>query len=222
MARYPPSDLSRASAERLAQVRHRGSFRTSRHATRADQCSAELHGSGNFAWSGSDDVEVSASRPSNDRGHANRCAPSQNADALRSCSCRTLKLVTAWSPPTSMQRSLRPASARSVSFTDTNSCLRRGVADGKGDKLTICELSPVLKDNMPVPIHPIAWPESWRQDRQYGLTRNQQSSASIQAAGRRAAAMLKFSGDTRSRLRRAIRAGRGSTIDNHRIASRPP
>src|SRR5450755_4728130 len=42
---------------------------------------------------GSGDAGVPLSRSSNDRRHANRGAPNQNAGALRSWSCRTLKLL---------------------------------------------------------------------------------------------------------------------------------
>src|ERR1700680_1113240 len=97
MVRYLPCDLPMASA----QVRHQATSPTSSHANRADQFFPELHGSEFFAelyWS--DGIDASVSRPSNDPGHANRCEPNQNADALQSCSCRTVKLQRALSPPT--------------------------------------------------------------------------------------------------------------------------
>src|SRR5882724_11321186 len=58
--------------------------------------------------------DASVSRPNNAPGRANRGTPYQNADALRSCSCRTLKLLTAWSAMTRTQQSLRRACGRSV------------------------------------------------------------------------------------------------------------
>ena len=48
------------------------------------------------------------SRPNNDPDHASRCM-NQTADALRSCSCRTLKPLMAWIPPISTQRTPRHA-----------------------------------------------------------------------------------------------------------------
>src|SRR6266850_5398438 len=58
--------------------------------------------------------DASVSRPNNAPGHANRGTPYQNADALRSCSCRTLKLLTVWSALTRAQPALRRACGRSV------------------------------------------------------------------------------------------------------------
>src|ERR1700682_5379479 len=89
-----------------AQHLHQATSSRSNYATWADQLFVELYGF--------DGVDVSVSRPSNDPCHANRCAPNQNADALRSCSYRTLKLLTVWSEPTRTQRSPRRAYGRSV------------------------------------------------------------------------------------------------------------
>src|SRR6266550_5461710 len=90
-------------------------FPTSSHATWAEQFLAEQFLTDRFFAElyGSDGVDVSVSRPNNDPRHANRCT-NQNADALRSCSCRTLKLLMVWSPPTSTQQSPRRARGRSV------------------------------------------------------------------------------------------------------------
>src|ERR1700694_5145945 len=96
-----------------AQVLHQATSPTSLHATWAHRFFAELYGFGFFAELGSDGVDVSVSRPSNDPCHANRCAPNQNADALRSWSCRTWKLLMVWSAPTT-QQSPRRAWGRSV------------------------------------------------------------------------------------------------------------
>src|SRR6202022_535920 len=105
-----PSDRPMVSA----QVLHQATSPTSLYATWAHRFFAELYGFGFFAeLYGSDGVGVSVSRPSNDPCHANRCAPNQNADALRSWSCRTLKRLMVWSPPTT-QQSPRRAWGRSV------------------------------------------------------------------------------------------------------------
>src|SRR6266550_5133014 len=98
-------------------------FPTSSHATWAEQFLAEQFLADRFFAElyGSDGVEVSASRPSNAPGHANRCT-NQNADALRSCSCRTLKLLMVWSPPTSTQQS--PRRARVAPFRSDTALLR--------------------------------------------------------------------------------------------------
>jgi bacillopeptidase F (M6 metalloprotease family) len=80
MARYRPSDLPMATARVCQAI-----FPTSRQATWADEFLAEYYGS--------DSVDVSVLNPSNDPRHANKYALKQNADALRSCSCRTLKLL---------------------------------------------------------------------------------------------------------------------------------
>jgi hypothetical protein len=128
MAPYSPSDLPTA-CQRLhhrfgaqypttqarlgiARVRRRATSPTSTHATWA-HCFAELPGSEVFAEPGFEGV-VGVSRPSNDPGHASRCASNHSADAPQSCSCRTVKLPMALSPPTSSQRSLRHAWGRSV------------------------------------------------------------------------------------------------------------
>src|SRR6266852_6093344 len=58
--------------------------------------------------------DASVSRPNNAPGHANKGTPYQNADALRSRSCRTLRLLTVWSAMTRTQQSLRRAYGRSV------------------------------------------------------------------------------------------------------------
>src|ERR1700716_2292928 len=89
-----------------AQVLHQATSSTSNYATWADQLFVELYGV--------DGVDVSVSRPSNNPCHADRCAPKQNADALRSCSYRILKLLTVWSEPTRTPRSPRRAYGRSV------------------------------------------------------------------------------------------------------------
>src|ERR1700687_1450139 len=100
-----------------AQVLHQATSPTSLHATWAHRFLAELYGSdGVEVWVSRpfDGVDVSMSRPSNDRCHANRCAPNQNADALRSWSCRTLKLLMMSSAPTSTPQSPRYAWGYSV------------------------------------------------------------------------------------------------------------
>ena len=112
LALYLASDRPMASAP----VLHQATSPTLLHATWAHRFFAELYGSdGVEVWVSRpfDGVDVSVSRPSNDRCHANRCAPNQNADALRPWSCRTLKLLMVWSPPTT-QRSLRHPWGRSV------------------------------------------------------------------------------------------------------------
>src|SRR6266550_5630471 len=90
-------------------------FPTSSHATWAEQFLAEQFLTDRFFAElyGSDGVDVSVSRPNNDPRHANRCT-NQNADALRSCSCRTLKLLMVRLPPTSTLQSPRRARGRSV------------------------------------------------------------------------------------------------------------
>ena len=70
--------------------------------------------------------------------------------ALRSCSCRTLKLLMVWPPPTSTQQSPRRAWGRSVSNKSTD------VADVAPPKYhlwqsletEVCKLWRVLKGNM--------------------------------------------------------------------------
>src|SRR6202171_3385310 len=101
-----------------AQVLHQATSPTSSHANWADgffaALFAELYRDDLFAeLGGSDHVAVSMSHPSNDLCHANRCAPNQNADALRFWSCRTWKLLMVWSAPTT-QQSPRRAWGRSV------------------------------------------------------------------------------------------------------------
>ena len=96
------------------QVLHQATSLTSNHANWVDgffaELFAELYRDDLFAeLYGPDCVAVSVSRPSNDPGHANRYAPNQNADALPSCSCRTVKLLMVWPPSTSTQRSPRHA-----------------------------------------------------------------------------------------------------------------
>src|SRR5260221_3217019 len=86
------------------QILHQATSPTSRHATSDHFSFAELDGS--------DGAEASMSRPNNAPGHANRYGPNQNADALRSCSCRTLKLPTVWPLSTQTQQLLRRAWGR--------------------------------------------------------------------------------------------------------------
>src|SRR6266436_3776916 len=86
------------------QTRHQAASPTSRHASSDHFSFAEPDGS-----DGSDGADVSTLRPSNAPGRANRCAPNQNADALRSCSCRTLTLPMVSPPSTQTQQLLRRA-----------------------------------------------------------------------------------------------------------------
>jgi len=154
MARYPPSDPSTASVEPSAHVRlrHRTTSRTWSRATWAGQCFAELRESGGVSGrfeTGRFDVPVS--RPSNDPGHANRCAGNQNAGAPWLCSCRRVRRRMASPSPTSSTLiSQPPRQAWVAPYHRYRSRLRRGVVSSKGNKLTSCELSPVLKGNMPV------------------------------------------------------------------------
>jgi len=53
-----------------------------------------VRGADFFAGLGSDGAGLSVMHPSNGPLHANKYEPRRIADALRSCSCRTLKLVT--------------------------------------------------------------------------------------------------------------------------------
>src|ERR1700675_1251251 len=86
------------------QTRHQAASPTSRHANSDHLSFAEPDGS-----DGSDGADVSMSSPSNAPGRANRCAPNQNADALRSCSCRTSTLPMVSPPSTQTQQLLRRA-----------------------------------------------------------------------------------------------------------------
>ena len=126
VARYLPGERPMVSAQLLrerpkvsAQVLHQATSPTSSHANWADgffaELFAELYRDDLFAeLCGSDDVAVPVSRPSNDPCHANRCEPNQNADALRSWSCKSLKLLMMRSAPTSTQQSPRYAWGCSV------------------------------------------------------------------------------------------------------------
>src|SRR6266480_6525412 len=100
MARCPASDRSMVSAQVL-----QATFPTSSHATWAEQFLAEQFLADRFFAElyGSDGVDVSVSRPSNDPRHASRCAPNRNADELRSWSCRAVKLLMVCSAATSTQ-----------------------------------------------------------------------------------------------------------------------
>lgn len=153
MARYPPIDPSIASVGPPANVRfrHRTTSRTWSRATWADRCFAELHefrGAPDRCETGRVDVPVS--RPSNDPGHANRCAGSQNAGAPRLCSCRRVRRRMASPPPptSSTPISQTPRQAWVAPYHRYRSRLRRGVVSPKRNKLTSCEWPPVLKDNM--------------------------------------------------------------------------
>src|ERR1700675_3768283 len=84
------------------QTRHQAASPTSRHANSDHFSFAEPDGSDE-----SDGADVSTSRPSNAPGRANRYAPNQNADELRSCSCRTLTLPMVLPPSTQTQQLLR-------------------------------------------------------------------------------------------------------------------
>src|ERR1700682_359287 len=86
------------------QIRHRAASPTSRRANSDHFSFAEPDGS-----DGSDGADVSTSRPSNAPGRANRYAPNQNVDALRSCSCRTSTLPMVSPPSTQTQQLLRRA-----------------------------------------------------------------------------------------------------------------
>src|SRR5712675_504318 len=86
------------------QILQQATSPTSRHATSDHFSFAERDGS--------DGAEASLSRPSNAPRRANRYAPTQNADALQSCSCRTLKLPMVRPPSTQTQQLLRRASGR--------------------------------------------------------------------------------------------------------------
>src|ERR1700682_1756136 len=83
------------------QIRHQAASPTSRHANSDHFSFAEPDGS--------DGADVSTSRPSNAPGRANRYAPNQNVDALRSCSCRTSTLPMVSPPSTQTQQLLRRA-----------------------------------------------------------------------------------------------------------------
>src|SRR5882757_8923415 len=92
-----------------ARMLHQATSPTSSHANWADgffaELFAELYRDDLFAeLCGSDHVAVSVTRPSNDRCHANRCEPNQNADALRSWSGKILKLLMVRSAATSTQQ----------------------------------------------------------------------------------------------------------------------
>src|SRR5229473_8065166 len=93
------------------QSRHQTASPTSRHANSDHFSFAEPDGS-----DGSDGADVSTSRPSNAPGRANRYAPNQNADALRSCSYRTLTLPMVSPPSTQTQQLLRRAWGRPVFY----------------------------------------------------------------------------------------------------------
>ena len=140
-----------------AQMLHRATFPTSSHANWADgffaELFAELYRDDFFAERcGSDHVAVSVSRPSNDRCHANRCEPNQNADALRSWSCKILKLLILkllmmWSAPTSTQQSPRYAWGRSV-LDQVQALLQPKLLIPQSLKPQDCGLFPVRKDNI--------------------------------------------------------------------------
>src|ERR1700730_14709227 len=89
-----------------AQILHQAASPTSRHASSDHFSFVELDRS--------DGADVSSSRPNNAPRHANKYAPNQSADALRSCSCRTLKLPMVWPPSTQTQQLLRRAWGRPV------------------------------------------------------------------------------------------------------------
>ena len=141
-ARYLPGALPMVSAQVLQQA----TSPTSSHATWADDFFPEPYGDEFFAeLHGSDGVAASMSHPSNDRCHANRCAPNQNADALRSWSCRTLKLLMMSSAPTSTPQLPRYAWGYSVLdqllLQPSKLLMRHSV------KTEDCQLFPALKDN---------------------------------------------------------------------------
>jgi hypothetical protein len=140
VARYPPGALPMVSAQVLQQA----TSLTSSYATWADDFFPEPYGDEFFAeLHGSDGVAASMSRPSNDPCHANRCAPNQNADALRSWSCRTLKLLMMSSAPTSTPQSPRYAWGYSVLDLLQPSKLLMAHSVKTED----CQLFQVLKDN---------------------------------------------------------------------------
>ena len=142
VARYLPGALPMVSAQVLQQA----TSPTSSHATWADYFFPEPYGDEFFAeLHGSDGVAVSMSRPSNDRCHANRCAPNQNADALRSWSCRTLKLLMMSSAPTSTPQS--PRYAWGYSVLDQLLLQPSKLLMGHSVKTEDCQLFPALKDN---------------------------------------------------------------------------
>jgi len=136
-----------------ARVPHQATSPTSSHANWADgffaELFAELYRDDLFAEPcGSDHVAVSVRRPSNDRCHANRCEPNQNADALRSWSCKILKpLMMMWSAPTSTQQSPRYAWGRSVS-DQVQALLQPQLLMPQSQKPQDCGLFPVRKDNI--------------------------------------------------------------------------
>ena len=205
--------LREERAKVSAQVLHQATSPTSSHANWADgsfaELFAELYRDDLFAeLCGSDHVAVSVSRPSNDRCRANRCEPNQNADALRSWSCKSLKLLMMmWSAPTSIQQSPRYAWGRSVS-DQVQALLQPQLLMPQSQKPQDCGLFPVRKDNIRAYLTVIsgimmppagvdrAWDEAARkQGTPDGLPRSQQSShhapsgawllATMKAAGSR-------------------------------------
>jgi len=139
-----------------AQVLHQATSPTSSHANWADgffaELFAELYRDGFFAeLCGPDHVAVSMSRPSNDPGHASRCEPNQNADALRSWSYKILKLLMMWSAPTSTQQSPRYAWGRSV-LDPVQALLQPQRLMPQSVKPEDCGLFPGMKRQYPCPI----------------------------------------------------------------------
>src|SRR5450631_460084 len=124
----------------LAQLLRRAASPTARHATSDDRfCFAEPDGS--------DGAGVSSSRPSNAPRRANKYAPNQNADALRSCSCRTLKLPMVWPPSTHTQQLPRRASGRPVLNLDKIPPAQISITS-QTQKPENCKLFLILKDNI--------------------------------------------------------------------------
>jgi len=114
------------------QIRHQAASPTSRHANSDHFSFAEPDGSDGS--DGSDGADVSTSRPSNAPGRANRYAPNQNADALRSCSCKTLTLPMVSPPSTQTQQLLRRAWGRPVFHLDPARCPTRILLAGRAFK----------------------------------------------------------------------------------------
>jgi hypothetical protein len=142
VARCLPGALPMVSAQMLQQA----TSPTSSYATWADDFFPEPSGDVFFAeLHGSDGVAASMSRPSNDPCHANRCGPNQNADALRSWSCRTLKLLMMSSAPTSTPQS--PRYAWGYSVLDQLLLQPSKLLMAHSVKTEDCQLFPVLKDN---------------------------------------------------------------------------
>src|SRR5712692_10561494 len=125
-----------------AQILQQATSPTSRHATSDHFSFAELDGS--------DGADVSLSRPSNAPRRANRYAPTQNADALRSCSCRTLKLPMVWPPSTQTQQLLRRAWGRPAFNHIQPVAPAQILLMGQTFKHRRLHIIPGLKDNMGV------------------------------------------------------------------------